>query len=92
MEVAKSIGMNPPAEPNAKQKADFDKMAKHSGAEFDRMFSQHLVKDHKKDISAYQKAAKKQDAAGKYAQETLPVLQKHLEASQNLQKQKTSAR
>lgn len=92
MEVAKSIGMNPPAEPTAKQKADFEKMAKHSGAEFDRMFSQHMVKDHKKDISAYQKAAKKQDAAGKYAQETLPVLQKHLEASQNLQKQKSSAR
>jgi putative membrane protein len=92
MEAAKSIGMNPPAGPNAKQKADFDKMSKMTGAHFDRMFGQHMVKDHKKDISAYNKASKKQDEAGKYAQDTLPTLQKHLEGAQNLQKQKTSAR
>ena len=91
-EVAKSLGVPPPDEPSTKQKADFEKMSKISGTKFDRMFGQHMVKDHKKDISAYQKAAKKQDATGKYAQETLPTLRKHLEAAQNLQKPKTSTR
>src|SRR5262249_40174411 len=61
MEVAKSMGMNPPTERNASQKADFEKMSKMTGARFDKMFSQHMVKDHKKDISAYQKASKRQD-------------------------------
>jgi putative membrane protein len=89
-EVATSIGMTLPAGPSAKQKADFDKMSKMTGAQFDRMFGQHMVKDHKKGIAAYKKASKKQDSIGKYAQDTLPTLQKHLEGAQNLQKQKTS--
>ena len=61
-------------------------MAKMNGAAFDKMFAQHMVADHKKDISAYQKASKKQDAAGQYAQGSLPTLQKHLEEAQNIQK------
>jgi len=92
MEAAKSMGMNPPSEPSAKQKAEYTKMSKMSGAQFDKMFSQHMVQDHKKDIAAYQKAAKKQDAAGQYAQQSLPTLQEHLKTAQGLQKQKTSRR
>ena len=92
MDVAKSMGMNPPAGPSAKQKAEHDKMAKLNGAAFDKAFAQHMVKDHKKDIAAYQKAAKKQDAAGQYAQATLPTLQKHLQNAQSLQKQGTAKR
>jgi putative membrane protein len=92
MEVARSMGLNPPAEPNAKQKAEFEKMSTMTGAQFDKMFGQYMVKDHKKDISAYQKASKRRDDAGKYAQDTLPTLQKHLRAAQDLQKQKTSGR
>src|SRR6267154_221725 len=32
-DAAKSMGMNPPSGPNAKQKADFDKMSKMSGTD-----------------------------------------------------------
>jgi len=92
MEAAKSLGVNAPAGPNAKQKADHDKMAKMNGATFDKMFAQHMVADHKKDIAAYQKASKKQDAASQYAQGSLPTLQKHFEEAQKLQKQRTSLR
>ena len=42
-----------------------------------------LVADHKKDIKEYEKAAKKQDAVGNYAKETLPTLRKHLETAQS---------
>jgi putative membrane protein len=91
--AAKSIGVAaPPTGPNAKQKADYDKMAKLKGAAFDKEFAKHMVADHKKDVAEYQKEAKKQDAAGQYAQSTLPTLQKHLEMSQTLQKQLTVSR
>ena len=39
MDAAKGMGMNPPSGPNAKQKADYDKMSKMSGAAFDKMFA-----------------------------------------------------
>ena len=80
--VANSVGMTPPTSPNKKQKADYDKMSKFSGAKFDKEFATHMVADHKKDIKEYEKAAKKQDAVGNYAKETLPALRKHLETAQ----------
>src|SRR4029434_8893763 len=53
LDAAKSLGMNPPAGPNAKQKADYDKMSKMSGSAFDKMFATHMVADHQKDIAEY---------------------------------------
>jgi putative membrane protein len=70
--------------PNSKQKAMYDKMSKLSGDSFDREFAKHMVADHKKDIKDYEKAAKKNDAAGAYAKEALPTLHKHLETAQSL--------
>jgi putative membrane protein len=87
-EAATSLGVTQPAGPNAKQKADYDKLAKLNGAAFDKAFAQHMVMDHKKDIAAYRKASKVKDAAGQYAQKTLPTLQKHLETAQSIQRPK----
>src|SRR3954464_1426567 len=81
--AATSLGMTPPTSPNKKQKADYEKMSKLSGAQFDKMFATHMIADHKKDIKDYEKA-KKKDAAGSYATETLPTLHKHLETAQSL--------
>jgi putative membrane protein len=89
--VANSVGMRAPTAPNKKQKADFDKMSKLSGANFDKAFAAHMVADHKKDIKEYEKAAKKQDAVGNYAKETLPTLRKHLETAQSLNVTTTTA-
>jgi putative membrane protein len=85
MDVAKSVGMSPPSGPNAKQQADYDKMAKLKGSAFDRQFARHMVADHKKDIGDYQKAARMKNAAGQYASNTLPTLQKHLKDAQSLE-------
>jgi putative membrane protein len=87
-QAAQSMAVTPPSGPNKKQQIDYDKMAKLKGDAFDRMFAQHMVADHKKDIAAYQKASKKKDAAGQYAQESLPTLQKHLETAQSLSKKR----
>src|SRR4051795_3029493 len=66
IDAAKSMGVTPPDGPNAKQKADYEKMSK-EGAMFDRDFSAHMVMDHQKDIAEYKKEAKQADAAGEYA-------------------------
>jgi putative membrane protein len=87
IDTAKSMNVNAPSGPTAKQKADYDKMARMTGPSFDKSFAQHMVKDHKKDIAEYKKEAKSRDAAGEYAQQTLPTLEKHLDEAQKLQRQ-----
>jgi putative membrane protein len=82
--AANSLGVTPPTAPNSKQKAAHDRMAKLSGVAFDRAFAKHMVDDHKKDIKDYEKEAKKTDDAGKYANEALPTLRKHLDTAQHL--------
>lgn len=84
MDAAKSLGMNPPGGPNAKQQADFDKMSKMSGTAFDKMFAAHMVADHQKDITEYKKASRMKDAAGEYASGQIETLQKHLDSAKSL--------
>ena len=88
MGVASSVSLTPPTEPTRKQMADHDKMAKMSGAKFDREFAKHMVMDHKKDIKDYEKATKMRnaDAVASYANQTLPTLNQHLEMAQSLAK------
>jgi predicted outer membrane protein len=84
LEAAKDLGMNLPSGPNAKQKADYDKMSKLSGSTFDKMFATHMVADHQKDITEYKKASKIKDAAGEYAAGQIETLQKHLDTAKSL--------
>jgi putative membrane protein len=85
--VASQMGMTPPSEPSKKQQAEAAKMAKMSGAAFDRAFAQHMVADHKMEIAAHKKAAKmKNETVARYAMESLPVLEQHLQTAQSLTK------
>ena len=92
IEAAKALNVTPPSGPSDKQKADMAKMEKQKGAAFDKAFAHHMVADHKKDIAAYQKESKKTDAAGQYAKDMLPTLQKHLDGAQALEKNKSAGR
>ena len=76
--------MTPPNAPNSKQKSMYDRLSKLTGAQFDQAFIKDMVSDHKKDIREYEKEAKKNDAAGSYAKESPPVLQKHLQMAESL--------
>jgi putative membrane protein len=80
LDAAKDLGINPPTGPNAKQKADYDKMSKMSGVGFDKIFATHMVAD----IAEYKKASKIKDAAGEYASGQIDTLQKHLETAKSL--------
>jgi putative membrane protein len=92
IEAAKSVGVTPPDGPNAKQRAEYEKMSKMSGAQFDRHFASHMVADHQKDIAEYKKASKNADATGEYAKASLAVLQKHLHTAKSLGSSKSSSR
>jgi putative membrane protein len=92
IDAAKAMGVTPPDGPSAKQKADYDKMSKMKGAQFDRDFATHMVADHEKDIAEYKKESKQADAAGEYAKSQIEVLQRHLQTAKSLKSSKTSSR
>jgi putative membrane protein len=92
-QVANQLGVTPPTQPSAKQKAAYDKLSKLSGAAFDRQFAQMMVMDHKQDIAKFQREAKKtNDPLGQYASNSLPVLKKHLDAAEKIESGKSASR
>ena len=92
MAVAAQMGMTPPTEPSKKDRSEQAKMAKMSGAAFDRAFAKHMVADHKMEIAEHKRAAKmKNNAVAGYATESLPALEKHLEMAQAMTKDKSKS-
>jgi putative membrane protein len=85
---AQELGVTPPQEPNATQKAMYDRLNKLSGAKFDDQFVKEMVSDHKKDIGKYEKEAKSKSPLADFAKETLPTLQHHLQTAEALEKHK----
>jgi len=86
MKTAKDIGMNnPPSGPSKTQTTAHDKLAKLSGQAFDRAFARDMVRDHKKDIAEYERAAKESSPVGQYAKDQLPVLRKHLQMAEKIE-------
>lgn len=69
---AQELGVTPPKEPNATQKAMYDRLSKLSGEKFDDLFVKEMVTDHKKDIGKYEKEANSKSPLSDFAKETLP--------------------
>ncbi len=91
-QLANQVGMTPPTEPSAGQKATYDKLNKLSGAAFDKQFAAAAIKDHKEDIAKFQKMAKEKNPVGELAGKTVPTLQKHLQTAEALSSPKQSKR
>jgi putative membrane protein len=93
-EVAKQLGVEPPTGSSLGEKTTYAKLKLLSGESFDKSFAKSMVKDHQEDIKEYKKEASKSDAAGQLAKESLPTLQHHLQAAQELmaRTQKQSSR
>ena len=88
--LAQANGVTPPTEPKAADKQKHDELAKLSGADFDREFAKAMAKGHEEAISKFEAASKGDDDVAKFAQETLPTLQKHLKTAQTLQSRKSA--
>jgi putative membrane protein len=86
-QTAQQESINLPTDISHKDALTYDRLAKLSGAQFDREYTQEMVKDHQKDISEFKRAetSVKNPASKEYAQKELPTLQQHLELAQHAQ-------
>lgn len=82
---AQQLGVTAPTDQNAKQKSVYERLNKLSGAQFDKQFARHEVQDHKKDIAEFEKKAKAKGPLAQYAEQTVPTLQKHLKAAEQIE-------
>ena len=73
-----------PAILDNKTQKDYDDMAKLNKGEFDKAYTEYMVKDHKEDIEKFQQEAEKgKDAELKaFAAKHVPILKHHLEMAQ----------
>ena len=85
--LAKAHNITPPNEPKAESKGLHDRLARLSGERFDKEFAKAMVEDHKNDIKEFEAQAKGTDDVARFAKDTLPTLQKHLQTAQSLNKQ-----
>jgi putative membrane protein len=78
--------INLPAEVDAKEKAELDKLSGMSGAAFDRHYMQIMVTDHKKDVAEFERAARtaKDSDIKKFAADTVPTLKEHLQQAEKV--------
>jgi putative membrane protein len=83
-QIASGKGLQLPSAPDAHNREMMAKMQKLSGAEFDRAYMDHMVKDHQKDVAAFEKEASSgQDPDIKaFAAKTLPTLREHLKMAE----------
>lgn len=83
--IAEQSGITLPTTIDAKDHADMDRLSKLSGESFDRAYMDHMVKDHKKDVAAFQREANSGKDANlkQFAADTLPALQEHLRMAQD---------
>lgn len=86
MQLASGKGMTLPTAPSAKHQAEMQKLSALSGEKFDKEYVKMMLKDHKKDVAAFEKEANGgMDAELKaFAASTLPTLREHLQMIQRI--------
>jgi putative membrane protein len=84
--LAQQKGITLPTEMSGKHKKMMDKLSGTTGANFDRLYMEMMVKDHMKDVAEFRKATKKvkdQDLNA-WATKTLPTLESHLQQAREV--------
>lgn len=74
-----------PGKLSDKSQKNYDSFTKKTGKDFDKAYIRCMVKDHKHDICAFEREAKKGKDADlkKWASEEVPVLKRHLEMAKS---------
>lgn len=86
-EIASANNLTIPETMMDKQQKTVDKLSELSGEEFDKEYMKTMLKDHKKEISKFEKAAENADNTElqSWAQKTLDVLEQHLQLAKETQ-------
>jgi putative membrane protein len=84
-QIVSQKGATLPATTTTGEERESERLAKLSGADFDKAYMSRMVKDHKKDIKEFQKAANdaRDPDIKNFAATTLPTLQEHLQMAEN---------
>ena len=87
--IATMKGITVPSTVDSKDKATMDRLAKLSGAEFDRVYMRDMVSDHRTDVAEFKHESQHgADAEVKaFASKTLPTLEEHLKMAEEMEKQ-----
>ncbi|HET7595238.1 MAG TPA: DUF4142 domain-containing protein [Stellaceae bacterium] len=87
MQIAQQGGVQPPTGPDKSASKKRAKLEKLDGQAFDQAFVKEVVQDHEKDIKYFRKEENslKDPQLKSFAQQTLPVLQDHLQMAQQAQ-------
>jgi putative membrane protein len=93
MPIAQRDGVSPPKSVDKEHSTLQARLAKLNGQAFDRAFVQAQVEDHRKDIQYLQQQAQAvQDPNLKsFIQQTLPVMQQHLQMAEQIENQVTGS-
>jgi putative membrane protein len=85
--LAQAKNITLPSTISEEKQKDYDKLAEKSGEEFDKAYSEFMVKDHKDDVDKFKKAAEKcEDAEIKsWAADKVPVLESHLSMAESME-------
>ena len=83
-QLAAGKGLQLPGTTDPHHRQEMAKLQKLSGAEFDRAYMDHMVKDHKKDVVEFKSEADsgKDPDIKAFAARTLPTLQEHLKLAE----------
>ena len=86
MQIAQQQNLDLPTQPASKDTTKLQKLRGLNGSAFDQAYAQEQVPDHQSDIALFRKEAQSgQDPALKsFAQQTLPILQQHLQLAEGL--------
>jgi putative membrane protein len=87
--IASDKGVQLSNDLDGKHKSKVDKLAKVSGADFDKRYMDAMVSDHKEDIKKFQRVSEKAKDADlkKFAGQTLPTLKEHLQLAESTAQQ-----
>lgn len=92
-ELAKDKNIDLPGKLDDAHQKKAEKLQGMKGAEFDQAYLSDMVKDHQREVQRYQQAQKSVDDSDikAYIQQTLPILQQHLQTAQKLNQPQAAA-
>lgn len=81
---ASEAGLTLPTDLDAEKQKKYDELKLKKGAEFDKMYTDFMVSDHKEDIKEFKKEASDgaNPALKSFAEKTIPTLEHHLKESE----------
>jgi putative membrane protein len=85
-QVASAEGIKLPDTLNAKDKMLKERLEKLNGEQFDRVYMENMVKDHKKDVAEFAKEGRDgtDPQVKEFAEKTLPTLKSHLQEAETI--------